>query len=507
MRMLMVSGTPYEVFMAQGVSLLSAIIKQEGFEFEYFDICNYDFNLKNADKLGESQLEYKKISNDDRLPVYRKKPESEMLTDFLNIVKNFNPTIIGLSAMSGDACFGKDLLMQAKHKINIPIIVGGVYPTVDPENVIQEPWVDMINIGPGEESVIELLKSYHPQSGFSKDIKNIWFKENGTIVKNEQRPPLKDVDWLPYPDWTIFEDYHFYRPFVGKYYRYGTVEIARGCPLKCGFCINSTMPRLYGGKSIYLCKSVDRAIDEMVFLKDKYKLEFIRFGDELFLAKPIKYLRELSKQYNKYVGLPFIISTTASSINEEKVKLLKEMNCVNIGLGVETGNEKLRKNVLNKNIPDSHYAKAYELINSAGIRSAAQIMFGLPHEKIDDYKKAIKLVKDWGVDTAHIAIFYPFKGTTMRDKAISEGLLDQRLIEEFENNRYITTKDIPSLLNFSDHQKKHMMHYKKFFTAYKELPSWAWPFIDACIDEENDSFAKKLAELLRTVVYQKRFKN
>jgi radical SAM superfamily enzyme YgiQ (UPF0313 family) len=179
------------------------------------------------------------------------------------------------------------------------------------------------------------------------------------------------------------------------------------------------------------------------------------------------------------------------------------MNCVTVGIGLETGNEDLRMNVLNKRVSDKDYKRAYRLLNDAGIRNAAQVMFGIPQETPDDYIKALKLVKEWNVDTAHIAIFYPFKGSKLREYAVRNGFITEEEIKAFENANPISTRVSKTLLKFSDEQIKKMDHYRRFFTVYKEFPEWLWPLVDEC--QEDNDFSKRLSSLLSKIAYKKRF--
>lgn len=226
--------------------------------------------------------------------------------------------------------------------------------------------------------------------------------------------------------------------------------------------------------------------------------------DEIFLHKKIEYLEEFADEYQKRVNLPFIISTTATSLTSEKVNILKKMNCVNVGLGVETGNEELRRRVLNKKIPNKHYESAYKLLNEAGIRATAQLMFGVPHETENDYKTTLRMIKKWNLDTAHVAVFYPFKGSALREYALKEGFLDKKKIEDFEENKFISTRNTATMLNFGEEQIEKMEHYRKLFVVYKEIPEWLWPLVDEC-GKKGDVFSEKLEVLLRELVAKKRF--
>ena len=499
----MVGGSPFTSFIPIGVSLLSAIAAKQGHDFKFFDLCKYDFGIADEHEVGELNLEYKKVSNPERASSNPKLSRENINRDFKNMVNDYGPDMIALSAMSSDYNYGKALLSEAKQDIKIPVIVGGVAATVDKEAVISEDWVDMINVGQGEESFQELINSFERNNEFDTTIKNIWFKRNGEIIKNPLRSQLTDLDNLPFPDWSIFDEYRFYRPYLGYVYRYGGVEVTRGCPFNCHYCINSFYKDMYSANT-YSIKSVERAISEFEYLKNKYDLEFFGFMDENFLYLKLDYIEEFAGQWQKRINLPFLCQGNAHLLTREKVMLLKKMGCVTVGLGLETGNEEVRKNVLNKSETNEKYENAYRMINEAGIRSVGQLMFGSPHESIDDYKMTLRLIKKWNVDTVHFGILYPYKGSFVREMAIKEGLLDKNKIEEYERNSHVSHRTAPTMFEFSDEHKKKMYHYKKCFNLYKEIPEWLWPLVDM-LEDKDDDFSRKIASLLTQLIYKHRF--
>jgi anaerobic magnesium-protoporphyrin IX monomethyl ester cyclase len=501
MKILMVAGNPYVRFRNLGVSLLAALAKEKGHQFKLFDMSIYQFEVRSEHEIGEERLEYKKVSNPERMPKIEKKPISSLNADFLEVINSYKPDLIGYSCSSMDYPLGRKLFNEVKEKIkDIPVFVGGVHPTVDPENVIKEDWVSMINVGQGEESFIELLDMLESKKpDFS--IKNIWFKVDGKIIKNPVRPFIVDLNKLPYPDWSIYEDYHFYRPFNGFIHRYGAMEISRGCPGFCKFCINSKLIDLYGSKRFSI-KSVERAISELEYLKKKYNLDFIRFLDENFLLKTDEYLEKFAKEYKEKINLPFIISCTGISVTEKKAKILKEMNCVNVGIGVETSNQRIRREVLNKHdSTNEDYKRAFKLLNAQGIRTAAQIMIGLPTQTIEDVRDTFKFLQECEAGVVHVAFLYPFRGTKIREEALLSGLLDKEKVEEYEEGHLLGTKIVPTLFNFPKDHVKELEHYFKYSMLYREIPYWLWDIIKEC--DKNKDFEI----LLRNVVSKKRFGN
>lgn len=98
----------------------------------------------------------------------------------------------------------------------------------------------------------------------------------------------------------------------------------------------------------------------MEYMKDKYSLELIIFNDEHFMMMGEDRFKEFCKKFKSRINLPFFMQTRAESLLDEKrVKALKEIKCATIGMGLESGSERIRREVLNKNIPNHIYKRAF----------------------------------------------------------------------------------------------------------------------------------------------------
>ena len=112
---------------------------------------------------------------------------------------------------------------------------GGVFATYASEKIIQNPYVDYICRGEGEEPIIEMCNRLI-SGGRIDNVANFTIKAEGQIFRNKLRPGM-DINTVPIPDWDLFEQGSLYRPMQGKVYRTVGVETQRGCPYTCTFVI------------------------------------------------------------------------------------------------------------------------------------------------------------------------------------------------------------------------------------------------------------------------------
>jgi len=143
-------------------------------------------------------------------------------------------------------------------------------------------------------------------ASFMINCNNLWIKHSdGKITKNAVKDILINLDELPFYDWDIYSDFHYYRIYDGEVNKMGDYSTSRGCINNCSYCFNKLLRKSYGMKhSLIRRYSVERIIDELVYLKEKYNITFIKFHDSDFLNKSNSYFDKFSSLYQKYVNLP-----------------------------------------------------------------------------------------------------------------------------------------------------------------------------------------------------------
>ncbi len=495
-----------------GIASLAAVAKNAGHDFRLFDCTNYSLEVEALDwnDTGLKMVEFRELSNPERLPRRPSVSMRELLELLLKDIDDFKPDVIGLSVLTDDYPLGVELMREIRKAYpDVPTAVGGVHATVDPANVLREPCFDMVCVGEGEEVILDICERAEKGSRDFANIPNLWTKnEAGEIVKSEVRPLITALDDLPFPDWTIYGEPAFYKPFDGIVYKYGDFEMSRGCPYKCSYCINVQLQHIYafqGASNYHREKSIPRLVEEIVRAKENYGIEFLKFWDETFLNMTRERMEEFRDLYRDKVGLPYVCETTAQSINEFSAQVLSDTQCRAVSVGIETGSPDLRRGILHKPTDNRVYKNAYRRLRENGIQGVSFNMIGLPTESQRDVFKTIGLNRLVGTKTQSVGIFYPYKGTPIRDMMVKKGLMDEDFeyanLEGFDFSSF--TSGSRSVVIFKDMDSRLLNRFLFVFSVYSYVPVKLFPLVDYTKDNENPFSTDLLNELQRLTYYLK----
>ena len=415
-------------------------------------------------------------------------PEEE----FQEKVKYLNPDLIGFSSTAHVFSFVKKYAKAAKEVSSAPIICGGVHPTVCPEEVIENENIDMLCRGDGYLGVGELCQKM--ESGQPvENIKNIWLKKEGKIFKNELRPLVTDIDDLPFPDREIFD----YPNLNLEKKRVGTFMFSRGCPYQCTFCCESTLKKLYPNPQYYhRIRSPQSVIAEIKSVIKKYPfIKFIRLDDDLLFTR-IDWVREFVPLYKKEISLPFSSDIRVNLMTEELLPLLKEAGGHLLRVGVESGDDYILKEVLNKGITVSQIKKAFKTAKKKGFKTQAYNMVGLPGEGPKEILETVKLNAEIKPDLSVVSIFYPYKGTQLYNLCLEKGYLREEDTEIPKNYYSCSVLTLPTIRK---EQVSLLFHY---FHLLKRIYSLLFklPFSQSLVFLVDKTFSFRYApELMNTI--------
>lgn len=340
-----------DVGIPQGIALLCAIVRERGHEAIVIDTAFMKTNEYIRPNTGDTIY---KPTEYDLYDLVENDPVVNVVKEVQDQIDTFKPDLLAVSVMTTNYQYAVDLVKELE--ISCPTLWGGVHPTLCPEEVLANTFVDMICVGEGDEALPELCDAIESGSAYSH-IRNLWVKENGDIVKNEQRP-FVDLDSLPVPDWSLFDSRHLFRPYEGKIYKGGFFVTSRGCPGKCTYCVNEALQTICKDCGQYFRRMSPKKIAEQVgTLKERYGATWFKFGDDTFLLHTVAEFEELHDLI-KPLNIMFGCSVRPDTVNKRKIELLRDMGCVAMSVGVETGNETLRREQLHRQISDKQIVNA-----------------------------------------------------------------------------------------------------------------------------------------------------
>jgi radical SAM superfamily enzyme YgiQ (UPF0313 family) len=340
--------------------------------------------------------------------------------EFISLVKEHAPDLLAFTSMSGVFPYIARLASWAKEETDIPTICGGVHPTLDTEEVIQQEGIDIACIGEGEYPLIELCDRLERGIDFL-DIPNLWVKRNGEAYRNPPRPLIEDLDTLPDFDREIYD---FENLRTVKVLKMAYMMCSRGCPFDCTFCCNHLIKTKYPNSGNYVrFRSPERVVAECKAVLERYPtIKVFRFWDDvLTLKKP--WAREFLDLYGKEIGVPFHCYEKIRTLTRDRVKWLKKAGCMEVSLGIQSGNETIREEVLNRKMSDREILESAMWLHEERIRIQTENILGFPGENKERVLDTVKINAQINPVMVKIYMFNPFKYTRLYDYCKKMGYL------------------------------------------------------------------------------------
>ena len=483
---------------AISVAIINAICKREKCDVKLFETTQYSDKYQNKfvrlAEIGAIRLD--KGDNEVK-DMFHIKPTQKIIPDFIECVSKYDPDLILMSVQEDVFGMATKLLDSIKD-LNIRHILGGILPISDPSFVIAHELINQICIYEGEgvvEDAITCLKNNKPLS----DIKGTWFKDiTGNIHKNPPQPLTNIMKVIP--DYSCFEGMRWKRTMGGRLFnRAVAMETYRGCPYNCTYCNSPNtrnVSKVLNLGNYMRRKTANRVEEEFLFLKESYDPDFMLFIDDSFLARPAKEIFDFCKMWSKY-KIPFWMNTRIENCKVEYLEALKEAGCYRMSFGLESGNATYRAKVLKRTPSNKKYEEFFGYINESNIPYALNVIIGMPLETREMVLETADLVRSArGYDGITIAIFQPYRGTTLRKVAVENGFLDSSYViaEDSDNiigggfmNTWPLKMPKPYL------QAKDLEGLVKCFSLYAHFNHDMWPEIK--VAETDDTKFKELMDL------------
>ncbi len=346
----------------------------------------------------------------------------------------FKPDFICFTCTTSDHGHLLALAARLKPMFPVPFIWGGPHPTFFPD-IIKSPGVDIAVRGEAEHILPSLIANpadtTRPSCSFKKD--------DGTVVVNPMGRLIHDLDAWPYPDRGLYRKFYRHLPYSAL-----MVVAGRGCPFNCSFCYNRTLKRIFNedlraGKYVRL-RSVTHVIGEIEdYIRRFGRPRYVKFMDDTLIFNR-KWVLEFMAVYRDRINIPFTCLGRADLMDEEVAAAMRAAGVSCFMWAVETGNEKLRRDILKKNITDAQMLECGRLLNKYHIPFRTYNMMGLPGETVEDALKTVTINRAIRNRFPLCTIYDPYPETELAEAAVEQGLLDQPITSEtFGKIQYISS--------------------------------------------------------------------
>ena len=351
---------------------------------------------------------------------------------FQDIINFYNPDLIGITLSATEHNQGLCLAKIAK-KNNLPTVVGGYHPTSVPDLMLSHPQIDMVIRGEGEVTMKELI-----ETGTFENVPGISYKKNGTIIHNEERTQIENLDTLPFPA-------RYLRQYPYKSQDRVTdcdvIIMSRGCNGLCSFCCEPGM-----SQGCLRSRSPENVIKEILEIAEYHKRKPVNvmFADPNFMGNPkqVDRLCDLLMEHDLNMEFCALVRADAMATRPQIVKKMCQVGIRRFEMGIESPNSKDLKST-KKGITSRVHGEAVRNIRENGGRAGGTFVIGLPDQTEEEIKTFPTYAKEIGLTGAAFGIATPFPGTDFYKEMDEQGLIFETNWDNFDEMHSVyTTKHL-----------------------------------------------------------------
>ena len=315
----------------------------------------------------------------------------------------------------------------------VPLVWGGCHPTILPEQTLQNDKVDIVVIGEGDETFVELVQALEHKRSL-RQVKGIMFKDGGKSVATESRPLMDVEKILPVP-WQLLdvEKYIHRDMYLQESSRVLDIgQTSRGCPFQCGFCSSAD---IRGRK--WRPMSIEKSLNMITETVRRFNLNGIWLRDDEFYIDRRRATMICEGIIDRKLNISFYTSGTRVDVfmkaSDYEIDVLKRAGAYTLKFGAESGSQRIL-DLMNKGIKIEQTLAANQRCKKHGIIPCFGLMMGYPQETFED----INMTVDLGVRLKQenpqaqletIAIYTPLPGTVSYRLALEHGLKPPQTLE------------------------------------------------------------------------------
>ena len=445
--------SPYLDVIALGIRGISSFLKAHGHECELIFLPDHEALLKDE-------------------PHFEKRYPESLMHDVVQACSHSQ--IVGVSVMSNYFDRAVQITRAVKEGLNVPVVWGGIHPTVIPEDCLN--YCDIVCVGEGEYPMLNLVRAME-RNAEVRAIKGLWFKGDGKTVKNELEPLILDLDSLPFQDfdykdhYTIADggerlvrmDYEIQKSLFVKGLRLGKglcfyqTMTTRGCPHACSYCCNYAFRRLFPGQKVLRRRSDENVMQELEQVKEKMPyIELIAFSDDSMTAVPELVMKGFCEEYKRRIDMPFFALVSPPTLSEKKCEYLVDAGMHVVEMGIQSGSECTNR-MYRRSISNEQVVRAANILNQHKDRihpPVYDVILDNPYETRLDVLKTVKLLLE--LPHPFIIQFFSltlYPGTELWYKARKDGLIENAVRQVYRKYYHAYDKSFVNFLVLGIHNR------------------------------------------------------
>ena len=390
--------------------------------------------------------------------------------NFKQALKDLNPDVVGVTVLMDQYAPSGHTACQLTKSVNknIRVIIGGVYATMNPECAIKDQNIDFVIIGEGEYILRDLLGYFMGKN--TLPLKGICYNSDGKIINTGHSDFIQDLDAIPLPAYHLIDFQQYTQKANRKSvdsprkFPYARILTSRGCPFGCVFCQVESI----SGKK-FRPRSSQNVLDEIQFLKNKYNISSLIFDDDNLFTNKQRAKEIFQGMIDLNLVMPWVaIAVAVFKLDEELIHLMRKSGCEYIAVAIESGSERVLKEIIRKPLKFDHAKKMVCLAKQEGIYIAANFIIGFPTESWDEIRQSVKFAEDINVDYIKLFAAIPLRNTRLWELCEKENCFKENFdasgirwsTGQIESDEF-SSNDITILrafewdrINFTDAQKR-----------------------------------------------------
>lgn len=341
------------------------------------------------------------------------------MEEWIGKIAGQGPDIVGITAVTPTVNTARRMAAELRKRLPGAVFIGGgPHATVRPDEMLDA--FDAVVSGEGEVTFLDVVSRVGRGEALA-GIPGAVVRRGGggDPVKAPSRGYIEDMDSIPVPARELLDmgDYYHSFPYNRRGGLFTTMFTARGCPRDCYFCANRS---LWNGRLRY--HSLDYAAAELETLTERQNVSLVFIDDDDFLSNRKRAMEMCGLIAEKHPALKWICHCCVSGITGESLAEMKRAGCVEIQIGVESGDESILEGVAKSPAPEK-VAESFALIKKHGINSWATFIIGHPKDTPQTVRNTISFACRINPTYSSFIIMLPFPGSRVFDEYREAGYL------------------------------------------------------------------------------------